>query len=80
MRYEKLQAIFCFRSSISAEAVLDAEELNKTNFENSTEFRSIAEYVEIVDPFAAEISFVKSECPQRKVIRIICDQLGKLYS
>ncbi|XP_012544680.3 atrial natriuretic peptide-converting enzyme [Bombyx mori] len=64
-----------FTSSISAEAVLDAEELNKTNFENSTEFRSIAEYVEIVDPFAAEISFVKSECPQRKVIRIICDQL-----
>lgn len=35
------------------------------------------DYVEVVDPFAPEISFVKSVCPQHTVIRIVCDQLGK---
>lgn len=36
------------------------------------------EYVEIVDPSALEISFIKSECPQRKVIKIVCDHLGNM--
>lgn len=38
------------------------------------------EYVEVVDPFAPEISFLRSDCPERKVIKVVCDQLGNYSS
>lgn len=58
--------------------VPDAEDAVQS--ENSENFNEKPEYVEVVDPFAPEISFVKSDCPERKVIRVICDQLGKNIS
>ncbi|KAM3963433.1 atrial natriuretic peptide-converting enzyme [Aphomia sociella] len=65
-----------FKAAVSAEAVLDSEEIeNETTTENIVPKNYTPEYVEVVDPFAPEISFVKSECPQRKVIRVTCDQL-----
>ncbi|XP_032513882.2 atrial natriuretic peptide-converting enzyme isoform X1 [Danaus plexippus] len=66
-----------FKSAVSAEAVPDAEEEPDEKNENTQTVsqKNEPEYVEIVDPAAAEISFVKSDCPQRKVIKIICDQL-----
>ncbi|KAL4702504.1 hypothetical protein ACJJTC_001389 [Scirpophaga incertulas] len=54
-----------FKVASNVEVISDTEE--------STEEKS--EYVEVVDPFAPEISFVKSECPEKRVIKIICDQL-----
>jgi hypothetical protein len=66
----------CSRGVVSAEVVPDIEaeaEADNLNNESKTE----PEYVEVVDPFASEISFTKSECPERKVIRVVCDQLGK---
>ncbi|XP_026757958.2 atrial natriuretic peptide-converting enzyme [Galleria mellonella] len=66
-----------YRAAISAEAVLDSEEEteNETTTENIVSRKETPEYVEVVDPFAPEISFVKSDCPQRKVIRVTCDKL-----
>ncbi|CAG5012853.1 unnamed protein product [Parnassius apollo] len=63
--------VLTFRSALSAEAVADAEVYD----EDKTEVDNPPEYVEVVDPSAAEISFVKSECPQRKVLKVVCDQL-----
>ncbi|XP_063531173.1 atrial natriuretic peptide-converting enzyme isoform X1 [Cydia strobilella] len=60
-----------FKGVVNAEAVLD----NEAETEDIDNEKTEPEYVEIVDPFAAEISFLKSECPERKVIRVICDQL-----
>ncbi|CAK1552115.1 unnamed protein product [Leptosia nina] len=57
-----------FKSAITAEAVADGEIDDKEKNNNP-------EYVEIVDPAAAEISFIKTDCPGRKVIKIVCDQL-----
>ncbi|KAL0893812.1 hypothetical protein ABMA27_013941 [Loxostege sticticalis] len=54
-----------FRAALNVEVISDAEEFKSEQ----------PEYVEVVDPFAPEISFLKSECPQRKVIKVICDQL-----
>ncbi|XP_046964777.1 atrial natriuretic peptide-converting enzyme isoform X1 [Vanessa cardui] len=68
-----------FKSAVSAEAVPDLEEEIDEDTTESTikdKYRKeTAEYVEIVDPSAPEISFIKSECPQRRVIKIICDHL-----
>jgi hypothetical protein len=50
------------------EVVPDLEEFKDANLE----------YVEVMDPFAPEISFLKSECPERKVIKVVCDNLGKV--
>lgn len=79
--YILIICFYCNRTAISAEAVPDAE---VESDENAAEAimqdevrKEIPEYVEVVDPSAPEISFVKSECPQRKVIKIVCDQLGK---
>lgn len=73
--------MFGNRSAISAEAVLDTEnesdeDMTETVTQHSTR-EDTHEYVQVVDPSAPEISFIKSECPQRKVIRIVCDHLGK---
>lgn len=57
---------------MSAEVVLDHEATAARENPNS-----ILEYVEIVDPFAKEISFLKSECRNASVLRIVCDELGK---
>lgn len=54
------------------------EESEEEESTETSETKSNPEYVEVVDPFAPEISFLKSECPQRKVIRVTCDQLGEL--
>ncbi|CAB3242080.1 unnamed protein product [Arctia plantaginis] len=62
-----------FKAALNAEVVLDAEDAVQSD--NSDNLIEKPEYVEIVDPFAPEISFVKSDCPDRKVIRVICDQL-----
>ncbi|XP_060810900.1 atrial natriuretic peptide-converting enzyme isoform X2 [Amyelois transitella] len=68
-----------FRTAISAEVVPDSEEEIESNESEQTESRKFTkekpEYVEVVDPFANEISFQKSECPQRKVIRVSCENL-----
>ncbi|XP_026742483.1 atrial natriuretic peptide-converting enzyme [Trichoplusia ni] len=61
-----------FKSSFIAEVVPDAEELDPNE---SDPTREKPQYVEIVDPFAPEISFLKSECPERKVLRVVCDHL-----
>lgn len=67
-----------FRSAISSEVVLDAEAEESRDSEGSEPSTNPApEYVEVVDPFAPEISFLKSDCPERKVIRVVCDQLGR---
>ena len=55
--------------------VPDAEVVDQD--EKTDQGKEKPQYVEIVDPFAAEISFLKSECPERKVIRVICDHLGE---
>ena len=55
------------------EAVIDAEEDPETPQLN----REPPEYVEVIDPFASEIAFLKSDCPSRKVIKVVCDQLGE---
>lgn len=68
---------FYYRAAIGAEVVPDIEE--EVNDGNIFRRREAAEYVEVVDPFAPEISFLKSECPQRRVIKIVCDQLGGCY-
>ncbi|KAI8435098.1 hypothetical protein MSG28_003492 [Choristoneura fumiferana] len=61
-----------FKGVVSTEAVPDTE----ADFENHHIDRADQpEYVEVVDPFAAEISFLKSECPEKRVIRVVCDQL-----
>ncbi|XP_045519757.1 atrial natriuretic peptide-converting enzyme [Pieris brassicae] len=60
-----------YKSAIAAEAVPDAEGDSEDDQKNNYK----PEYVEIVNPAAAEISFIKSECPERKVIKIVCDQL-----
>ncbi|CAH2074127.1 unnamed protein product, partial [Iphiclides podalirius] len=65
--------VLTFRSALSAEAVSDAEAIEDENV--TEEKKDQPEYVEVVDPSAAEISFVKSECPQRKVLKVVCDQL-----
>ncbi|RVE50116.1 hypothetical protein evm_005322 [Chilo suppressalis] len=57
-----------FKAATNVEVTQDLEELIDEN----------PEYVAIVDPFAPEISFLKTECSERKVIKIVCDQLGKL--
>ncbi|XP_021189618.3 atrial natriuretic peptide-converting enzyme [Helicoverpa armigera] len=62
-----------FKASLSAEVVPDAEE-GETDEERDPK-KEKPQYVEIVDPFAPEISFVKSECPERKVVRVVCDNL-----
>lgn len=59
--------VYFYRAALNVEVISDAEEFKSEQ----------PEYVEVVDPFAPEISFLKSECPQRKVIKVICDQLGK---
>ncbi|KAG6449549.1 hypothetical protein O3G_MSEX006112 [Manduca sexta] len=64
-----------FKSALIAEVIPDGEELDDMGYQNKTEKKQMPEYVEIVDPFAPEISFLKSECPERKVIRVICDQM-----
>lgn len=61
-----------FKTTISAEVVPDAEDHQDENSDDDSEK---SEYVEIVDPFAAEISFIKTECPEKRVIRVVCDQL-----
>ncbi|VVD03557.1 unnamed protein product, partial [Leptidea sinapis] len=63
-----------FRSAITAEVVPDMEEFDE-DAGNSTTKKSLPEYVEIVDPNAPEISFIRSECPEKKVIKVVCDQL-----
>lgn len=52
----------------------DAEEVDEDDTDSKKEQ---PHYVEIVDPFAPEISFLKSDCPERKVIKVICDHLGE---
>lgn len=64
-----------YRASFSAEVVPDAEDVDQD--EKTDQTKEKPQYVEIVDPFAAEISFLKSDCPERKVIRVICDHLGE---
>ncbi|KAJ0180464.1 hypothetical protein K1T71_003868 [Dendrolimus kikuchii] len=64
-----------FKAAITAEVVPDSEESNETDDQPTLIKKENPQYVEIVDPFAAEISFVKSECPHRKVIKVVCDQL-----
>ncbi|XP_041977269.1 atrial natriuretic peptide-converting enzyme [Aricia agestis] len=70
-----------YKSAISAEAVIDGEapDLDEDTTEDPFQLTRFAkdapEYVKIVDPSAAEISFTKTECPQRKVIKVVCDQL-----
>ncbi|CAG9783675.1 unnamed protein product [Diatraea saccharalis] len=54
-----------FKVATNVEVTQDLEELGDET----------PEYVEVVDPFAPEISFLKSECPERKIIKIVCDQL-----
>lgn len=61
---------------MATEAVPDVDaEVEHENVESSKEK---PEYVEIADPSARDILFLKSECPERKVIRVVCDQIGKL--
>lgn len=63
---------------MTTEAVPDTEaDIENQNTDAQAEQ---PEYVEVVDPFAPEISFLKSECPEKRVIRVICDQLGKLFN
>ncbi|XP_053625313.1 atrial natriuretic peptide-converting enzyme isoform X2 [Plodia interpunctella] len=65
-----------FRSALSAEVVPDSEEeIELEHNETETAIKERPEYVEVVDPFAPEISFQKSDCPQRKVIKVTCDNL-----
>lgn len=60
------------RSASNAEVVHDAEAE-----EAEIGDESAPEYVEVVDPAAPEISFLKSDCPERRVVRVVCDQLGE---
>lgn len=68
------------RGAVSAEAVPDSEEdVDEDTTEDSLPARArpdTPEYVQVVDPSATEITFVKTDCPERKVIKIVCDQLG----
>ncbi|XP_014358510.2 atrial natriuretic peptide-converting enzyme isoform X1 [Papilio machaon] len=64
--------VLTFTSAISADAVLDGEVEGEYKTDENKEQ---PEYVEVVDPSAAEISFVKSECPERRVLKVVCDQL-----
>ncbi|XP_045785110.1 atrial natriuretic peptide-converting enzyme isoform X1 [Maniola jurtina] len=68
-----------FKTAVSAEAVPDGEEeLEEDTTEDTLHERArrdIPEYVQIVDPSAPEIAFIKTDCPQRRVIKIVCDQL-----
>ncbi|XP_068629335.1 atrial natriuretic peptide-converting enzyme [Battus philenor] len=64
--------LLTFRSAVTAEAVPDGE-IEKE--ENADENQEKPEYVEVVDPLAGEISFVKTECPERNVLKVVCDQL-----
>ncbi|XP_011548468.3 atrial natriuretic peptide-converting enzyme [Plutella xylostella] len=59
-----------FKSASNAEVVHDAEAEDA-----DTDEESAPEYVEVVDPAAPEISFLKSDCPERRVVRVVCDQL-----
>ncbi|XP_072943335.1 atrial natriuretic peptide-converting enzyme [Epargyreus clarus] len=63
-----------FKTAVSAEAVPDGEDDSEGKDQDEAQ-KDTPEYVEIVDPQAPEISFVKSDCPQRKVIKVVCDQL-----
>ncbi|XP_049867168.1 atrial natriuretic peptide-converting enzyme [Pectinophora gossypiella] len=65
--------VLTFKTAISAEVVPDAEE--ESNEDENVPRREPPEYVEVVDPFAPEIAFIKSECPQRRVIKVVCDQI-----
>lgn len=71
---------FVCRGAVSAEAVPDSEEdVDEDTSEDSLPARArpdTPEYVQVVDPSATEITFVKTDCPERKVIKIVCDQLG----
>lgn len=69
---DRSRFFFFYRSAVTAEVVPDAEELDKDKNNESPQ------YVEIVDPFASEISFLKSKCPEKRVIKVVCDNLGKL--
>lgn len=67
---------FNYRAAITAEVVSDVEESNETDHQAVLNKKENPQYVEIVDPFASEVSFVKSECVHRKVIKVVCDHLG----
>ncbi|XP_038215326.1 atrial natriuretic peptide-converting enzyme [Zerene cesonia] len=65
-----------FKTAVIAEAVPDGEEdFEEEDILGRKAARPSPEYVEIVDPTAAEISFVRTECPEKRVIKVICDQL-----
>lgn len=64
----------CFRDALHIEAVLDEE----ADFgDNDTLVDDKPEYMEIADPTSADYNLLNTECSERKVMKIACDQLGK---
>ncbi|GBP59203.1 Atrial natriuretic peptide-converting enzyme [Eumeta japonica] len=59
-----------FSGAAGAEVVLDSEAPPED--EPASE---APDYVEVVDPFAPEISFIRTDCPERRVLKVVCDQL-----
>ncbi|KAJ2952813.1 hypothetical protein O0L34_g7177 [Tuta absoluta] len=62
-----------YKAAISAEVVPDLEEEALEDLDPPIQ-RDPPEYVEVVDPYAPEISFRKSSCPERRVLKVVCDQ------
>lgn len=64
-----------YNRALNADAVPDAEVEITEDDDIFADIENKPEYVEIADPTASDILFLKSECPERKVIKVLCDEL-----